>query len=96
MTICFDYDNTFTRNPGMWMRIIKLMRLKDHRVILCTMRHPGESVEEEMFHHGVDPKVVFDAIYYTGRLAKVPYMESTGEPVDIWIEDSPQWLFQNG
>lgn len=35
------------------------------------------------------------ALEYTDRKAKKPHMESISRPVDVWIDDCPQFILQD-
>jgi len=91
MLICFDYDETFTADPEMWKRVISTMKNHNHVVILATMRYDAAS-------EALPPSVtnLFDAVFYTGRKAKLLELERRGFKPDIWIEDNPRWLFKDG
>ena len=92
LQICFDYDGTYDADPQLWVPIISMMKGRGHRVILATMRDDidGERLPEEVTRQ-------FDRVYYTGRQAKLIYLQNLlGLKVDIWIEDRPDWLFNDG
>lgn len=79
MLIALDYDKTYTADPGLWDQFIKLAVDRGHEVRIATMRFPEESIE------GLSIPIT-----YTSRKAKFGCM-----PADIWIDDTPQYLFQD-
>jgi len=83
MKIALDYDGTYTEDTELWNRFIELCRDK-HEVICVTMRYPTEEVDIPI------------PIIYTSRRAKKIYCSAMGIHFDIWIDDSPEWLFKNG
>src|SRR5665213_3090768 len=88
MRIALDYDNTYTRDTHLWDGFIDSAKARGHEVICVTMRH---DVMEERIDCGLVNRVV-----YTGREAKKPFLEKYGVKIDIWIDDSPHWILQNG
>jgi hypothetical protein len=91
MLICIDFDETYTADPKMWDSIIQIMKFSGHKVICATMRYPSEGAEVQQYLGG---KV--DMIYYTSRKAKMVYLSEINVCPDIWIDDKPVWLFQDG
>jgi hypothetical protein len=82
--IAIDYDGTFTADPGLWRDFIASAVDRGHRVVCVTMRHPHEAIEMPC------------EIFYTGRRAKLAAATEAFGKIDIWIEDSPHWLFHDG
>lgn len=85
MIIGLDYDGTYTRDPKTFDRIISQFRLSGHRVICITMRRPDEPVDLKEIE-----------VIYTSRRAKLLYAEENGIQIDIWIDDKPRWLLNDG
>lgn len=91
MLIALDFDDTYTRDPQMWDMIIGVMQRHGHTVICATMRFPQEGEE---LHNTIGKKC---KIVFTSRKAKKIYLnEVIGIFPDIWIDDTPEWLFQGG
>lgn len=92
MLIVIDFDETYTMDMPLWDDFIKASQKKGHSVICATMRYDNDAeapcVRESI---GKLCKVVF-----TGRQAKKRFIEELGYRVNIWIDDTPEWLFQNG
>jgi len=85
--ICIDYDKTYTAAPDLWDEFIELAIRSGNKVICATMRHDTEG--ERISMNGVP-------IYYTSRKAKARHLMELGINPDIWIDDSPEWIFTNG
>jgi hypothetical protein len=49
--------------------------------------------EEKVLYYGLDKKV--DKIIYTNRLAKKDEVRRQYKAPDIWIDDMPEWLFED-
>ena len=79
MRIALDYDKTYTVDPGLWDEFILLAQDRGHDVFIATMRYPHEAIE------GVEIPVI-----YTCRKAKRSVVTA-----DVWIDDSPHWIFQD-
>lgn len=90
MNISMDFDDTYTRDPAAWDRVIEILRLAGHTVYVITMRHRSEGKDVEAALAG---KV--DGIYYTGRRAKEAFMYAQRIRIDVWIDDSPNWILNN-
>ena len=87
MIIALDYDDTYTRDPNFWDSVIQLAQNKGHKVVCITMRYPYE-IDKEKF-----PDV---EIICTNRQAKWFYIQEHNIRIDIWIDDSPYFLLNNG
>lgn len=90
MLIALDYDDTFTKDPDLWIDFIKKANLKDHKIICVTMRYSDEG-EEVLKSIGKYCEVIF-----TSRNAKLQYLSERNIFPDVWIDDNPRWLYVNG
>jgi len=91
LIISLDYDDTYTRNPEMWDRVIRELKDSGCTVYCVTLRYPdfeGEAVRAAL--HG---KV--DKIFCTGRQAKRDFMYSHGIHVHVWIDDNPNFIIMD-
>lgn len=92
MLIALDFDGTYTEDPKFWDEVIRAAKIHGHKIIVATMRH--EKLE------GDELKKIFagrvDQIIFTSRAAKLPFLHEMDIHPDIWIDDNPVWLFQNG
>lgn len=79
MRIALDYDNTYTLDPAFWDDFIAAAQQRGHKVQIVSMRYPHENIE-------APPAPVV----YTSRKAK-----SGVASADVWIDDSPQWIYQD-
>lgn len=91
LIICIDYDGTFTAIPELLTQFIISAKEAGHRVICATMRYEHESESKEVMESiGKLCEIIF-----TSRQAKLPFLLELGIVPNIWIEDSPIWLFNN-
>lgn len=79
MLIALDYDKTYTADPALWNDFVRSAQARGHAVKIVTMRTPSEMID------GVPVEVV-----YTSRKAKSAVVSA-----DIWIDDSPCWVYQD-
>jgi hypothetical protein len=80
--IALDYDGTYSADPAMWNKFIKIAQAHGHKVTCVTMRKATLSERLDM---EID-------VIYTNRKGKVGHCEREGVKIDIWIDDSPHWL----
>ena len=79
MLIALDYDKTYTADPDLWCDFLQLAKQRGHVVTIVTMRHNYESITDAPCD-----------VIYTARKAKASCIKA-----DIWIDDSPQWVYQD-
>lgn len=92
MTFALDFDGTYDQDPVLWDSFIASARRSGHRVVIVTYRN------EEL-----DPDPLLDKLrdvllvplYFTNGVAKKWYMKHFGVPVDVWIDNQPETLFEN-
>lgn len=90
--IALDYDGTYTNDPDFWNDFIYMVKSRGHKVICATMRY-DDPVESKDVNRtiGVSCEVI-----YTGRKAKKDFLAKMNIHPDVWIDDNPLWLYQNG
>lgn len=86
MLISLDYDKTYTCDPQFWDLFVISALTHGHEIVCVTMRHDNDAERIEM------PCPVV----YTGRRAKRGFMEARGQIPDVWVDDSPHWIFTDG
>jgi hydroxymethylpyrimidine pyrophosphatase-like HAD family hydrolase len=89
MLIALDFDGTYTEDSDMWDDIIKIMHRRGHKVVIVTMRYQDDPDES------INKYFPFQTVYYTNRKAKKPFMDELGIMIDVWIDDSPNWLLND-
>lgn len=92
MVISLDYDETFTRDPELWLAFIATAKSKGHTVLLITMREdtPWDADEVRSI---LKDKV--DDILFTNCKAKKQYAAARGYRVDVWIDDQPSAVYND-
>ena len=79
MLIALDYDKTYTADPALWDDFIQSAQNRGHMIKIVTMRRPNEVIAYAPVE-----------VIYTSRKAKSAFCDA-----DIWIDDSPSWIFQD-
>lgn len=72
MLIAVDYDQTYTKDPGLWEHFIIDAIARAHECVLVTVRHKREKLD------------IPHTIYYTCHENKVEFMRELDLYVDIW------------
>jgi hypothetical protein len=85
MNIALDYDDTYTRDPKLWLGFIKAATAAEHDIRIVTMRFKHEFTS-------MDPALLETRIpiIFTSSLAKQPECERHGFHVHVWIDDNPR------
>ncbi len=90
MLIAIDYDGTYTADPKLWRRFIIDATKAGHEVICATMR-----TEVEVLSMCEDLKNLTTIIYTNRKAKKIALLEQNIKP-DIWIDDNPFWILNDG
>lgn len=90
MLIALDYDGTYTADKELWDMFIERARSHGHEVIIATMRY---ELEGDDVRRDLENKV--DGIYFTSRKAKKISIRQQDRDPDIWIDDNPDWLYED-
>lgn len=87
MNISLDYDNTYTRDPECWNKVIDTFQQSGHNVYVVTMRNKEESkpVTEALASR-------VQGIFFTNRKAKAKFMFDRGISIDVWLDDMPYFV----
>ena len=86
--IALDYDGTYTADPQLWLDFVNHAKSNGHTVHVVTMRYPQEAIIDSELLSLVE-------VYYTSRKAKKKFMRMLGIIPTIWIDDNPEWLFED-
>lgn len=89
--ISLDYDGTYTADPELWLEFIKRAHERGHKVVCVTMRYLHEIQGADF-----DPRLKeLVEVFPTSRKAKKQFMRTKGWHIDIWIDDNPDFLFED-
>lgn len=88
MIFSLDYDGTYTADPELWLNFVKQAQERGHTIVCITMRYPYENV--------MDPRLTeLVNVVYTSRKAKKQEAKMQGVVPNIWIDDNPDWLYED-
>ena len=91
MTICIDFDGTFTRAPEMWRAFIADATARGIQVVCITRRNdtPADRLEVET-GFGDALQSLYALVMCGPGSQKADAARAAGIAVDIWIDDSPE------
>lgn len=91
MNIALDFDDTYTRDPELWDSFVRNAQDRGHEVWCVTMR---DGSRQEVIDT-IGALVGKDHCIFTAQQAKAPFMWELGIRIDVWIDDSPQYVNKN-
>lgn len=91
MNIAIDFDDTITRDMFAFRAIIAAFQNSGHDVYIVTYRsEQGNNSDIKQFCKRLRKGLA--GIIYTNLESKEAYMRDLGIEVDIWIDDSPEYI----
>jgi hypothetical protein len=93
LKLALDYDNTYTLDPVFWSHVINSARQVGHEVRIVTIRDERYDRTAPLIELEKRIPVIF-----TRGVAKrwfVSHFVPDFAPVDVWIDDRPETIFQN-
>lgn len=93
LTIAIDYDGTWAADAKLWEMFAEAARARGHQVILITNRTNDFNWGDEVRNAG---EKFVDKVLIAGTSSKRIYAKERGWDVDIWIDDNPQWVNEEG
>lgn len=85
MIVALDYDDTYTRDPIFWARVVGLAVERGHSVICVTKRDKNHAIDPT--HEPPLPANV--EVVYAGAQWKQEAALAAGYAVHVWIDDMP-------
>ena len=91
MTICIDFDQTYSRNPAMWDALLHAAEIAQVEVICISRREDTTDNRQTIRAAFGDEFQILSALILCGpNTAKADAAKAAGFAVDIWIDDSPE------
>lgn len=84
MNIALDFDDTYTRDPAMWDAFIDMAISCGHDIRIVTFR------KSTMRDFALDDMLI--PVIYTEYQQKRQFTNKMGWMVDVWIDDSPEFI----
>lgn len=89
MKLALDFDDTFTRDPFLWVRFIQNAKEIGHEVLIVTARDShNDGIKWRALEMTHSPAPV---IWCDGRPKKA-MCEAHGVHIDVWIDDNPRGI----
>jgi hypothetical protein len=86
-TFSLDYDDTITRDPGLWRLFIDEARKRNHSVYIITARWPNNIKDIEAAFPDVE------VIPCSGQ-PKNKVAQENLLTIDVWVDDMPQIIME--
>ena len=86
VNIALDFDDTYTRDPMFWDQFIQNAKDRGHDIRIVTFRK-RTMTDPALDYLGTTIPVIFTE--YTQKRA---FTNKMGWMVDIWIDDSPEFI----
>lgn len=80
----FDFDNTISRDPEGFLKIMEVLELRGHVCYVVTARLSTMYPEDLNFLKDKGYRV-----FFTELKAKRKFMEAQGIDIDVWVDDKP-------
>lgn len=84
MNIALDFDDTYTRDPQFWDQFIVNAKNRGHDVRIVTFRK-SSMTDPALDNIGIP-------VIYTEFTQKRKFTSKMGWLVDVWIDDSPEFI----
>ena len=94
MTISIDYDKTFSSDPEMWGQFAKSSAASGNQVVMISRRPDTEQDRNEITAALGDYASSFSSVLLVGEQFKDAAAKAAGINVDVWVDDSPQFVKQ--
>lgn len=86
MNISLDFDDTYTRDPALWDDFIAKAKDRGHDIRIVTFR------KKSMTDPALDRLGSIIPVIFTEYTQKRQFTNDMGWKVDIWIDDSPEFI----
>lgn len=91
MTLCIDFDQTYSRNPAMWDTLLRAAEIAQVEVICISRREDTTDNRQTIRAAFGDEFQILSALILCGpNTAKADAAKDAGFAVDVWIDDSPE------
>lgn len=90
MNIALDYDDTVTRDMGLFTMFALNAVKRGHKVYIVTMRYPEEcsDIPEDILG-------IVTELCPTSRQGKQKFMLDKGIHIHVWIDDNPKAVYMD-
>lgn len=89
-TFAFDFDNTISRDPKTFLKVMEEFEKSGHTVYVVTARLPEVYPDDYQFL--VDKGY---RVFCTAHQNKRGFMKNLGISIDVWVDDCPEAILQD-
>jgi hypothetical protein len=89
MNIALDFDDTYTRDPIFWDQFIQMSMDRGHDIRIVTFR------KSTMTDPALDWLAKQIPVIFTEYQQKRSFCDKYGFLVDVWIDDSPEFIVEH-
>jgi HK97 family phage portal protein len=91
MTISIDFDRTFAADPQLWGEFARKSVAEGNTVVMIS-RRPESDREEVISSLGDYAESFSQVLLVGGNTLKADAAKAAGIEVDVWVDDSPQFI----
>lgn len=91
LTVSIDFDRTFAADPQMWGEFAK-QAVADGNTVVMISRRPESDREEVISSLGDYAESFSQVLLVGGDTLKADAADEAGIKVDVWVDDSPQFI----
>ena len=92
MTVSIDFDRTFAADPVMWGEFARQSAATGNTVVMVSRRPDTPENQEEIAATMGDYRKAFSKVLLVGERLKDEAAREAGIKVDVWVDDSPQFI----
>ena len=92
MTVSIDFDRTFAADPVMWGEFARQSAATGNTVVMVSRRPDTPENQDEIAATMGDYREAFAQVLLVGERLKDEAAREAGLAVDVWVDDSPQFI----
>lgn len=92
MTLSIDFDRTFAADPALWGEFARKAVADGNTVVMVSRRPDTPENQQEVGETLGDYREAFAQVLLVGDRLKDEAAREAGIEVDIWVDDSPQFV----
>lgn len=92
MTLSIDFDRTFAADPALWGEFARKAVADGNTVVMVSRRPDTPENQQEVSETLGDYREAFAQVLLVGDRLKDEAAREAGVEVDVWVDDSPQFV----
>ena len=92
MTLSIDFDRTFAADPALWGEFARKAVADGNTVVMVSRRPDTPENQQEVGETLGDYREAFAQVLLVGERLKDEAAREAGIEVDVWVDDSPQFV----